>query len=67
MKNSICISDFIFMPSGYGHYKVTYRSPVTFKKWTTITNNMPLIDATKNAEEPKKCNLNRLKYTCKNC
>lgn len=57
----ISISDFSFMPSGYGHYKVTYTSPVTGKSWTTVTSDMPLIDATKNADEPKRCDLERLK------
>lgn len=65
MKNNISISDFNFLPSGYGHYKVTYTSPNTGKQWTTVTSNMPLIDETKNAEEPKKVNLNRLKSLCK--
>ncbi len=54
MKNSICISDFSFQFAGYGHYKVTYQSSITGKKWTTTTNNMPLIDLTKNCKEPKK-------------
>ena len=66
MKNSIKLSDFSFQFSGYGHYKVTYTSPVTGKSWTTTTNNMPLIDATKNADEPKKVDLNELKNVCKN-
>ena len=55
------ITDFTFMPSGYGHYKVTYTSPTTGKQWTKITNDMPLIDATKNADEPKQKDLNELK------
>lgn len=55
------ITDFTFVPSGYGHYKVTYTSPTTGKQWTKITSNMPLIDATKNAEEPKQKDLNELK------
>ncbi len=59
------ISDFMFMPSGYGHYKVTYTSPVTGKKWQTITNDMPLIDATKNADDPKRADLEQLKRICK--
>lgn len=63
--NQISISDFSFSFAGYGHYKVTYTSPVTGKKWSTITNNMPLIDATKNSEKPKKVDLIRLKNTCK--
>lgn len=66
MKTKISISDFSFKPSGYGHYWVQYTSPVTGKKFGTITNNMPLIDETKNAETPKIKDLNRLKYACKN-
>ena len=57
MKNQISRSDFQFLPSGYGHYKVTYTSPATGKQWMAITNNMPLIDATKNSESPKKKDL----------
>jgi hypothetical protein len=65
MNNSIRISDFNFQFSGYGHYKVTYFSPVTGKSWTATTSNMPLIDATKNTENPKKVDLNALKKFCK--
>lgn len=65
MKTKINTSDFIFQFSGYGHYKVTYTSPVTFKTWTKITNNMPLIDETKNSENPKIKDLIRLKNMCK--
>lgn len=62
MKNSISISDFGFIPSGYGHYKVTYTSPVTGKTWTKTTDNMPLIDKTKNANNAVKNNeANRLR------
>jgi hypothetical protein len=60
------ITDFRFMLSGYGHYKVTYTSRVTGKSWTTTTNDMPLIDETKNAENPKLKDLNILKKKCKN-
>ena len=66
MKTSISISDFSFSFAGYGHYKVTYTSPITYKKWTITTNNMPLIDETKNADEPTKRALNDLKRLCKN-
>ena len=62
----ISINDFSFSFSGYGHYKVTYTSPVTGKSWSTVTNNMPLIDATKNADEPKRKDLEELKYLVKN-
>jgi hypothetical protein len=55
------ITDFTFSFAGYGHYKVTFTSPNTGKQWTRITDNMPLIDATKNAENPKQKDLNSLK------
>jgi len=61
----ISISDFSFQFSGYGHYKVTYQSPTTGKKWTKTTDNMPLIDCTKNADEPLIKDLNILKRMCK--
>ena len=57
MKVTISITDFSFLPSGYGHYKVTYTSPATRKSWTATTNDMPLIDATKNADDPKRKDL----------
>lgn len=60
------LTDFTFRPSGHGHYKVTYISPVTGKEWTTTTDNMPLIDATKNTDNPKRKDLNTLKWICKN-
>ena len=66
MKTQISISDFRFTTSGYGHYKVTYISPITRKEWTTVTNNMPLVDATKNSDSPKIKDLNELKSVCKN-
>jgi hypothetical protein len=65
MQNSISILDFTFKVSGYGHYIVAYRSPKTGKVWQTITNDMPLIDATKNSDKPKIKDLNRLKQACK--
>lgn len=54
MKTVISINDFDFQMSGYGHYRVTYTSPATGKQWSTTVNDMSLIDATKNAEEPKR-------------
>lgn len=59
------LSDFSFLPSGYGHYKVSYTSPRTGKVWTNTTNNMPLIDATKNADYPLRKDLNDLKRLVK--
>ena len=60
------INNFTFKIGGYGYYWVTYTSPITNKQWSTVTNNMPLIDATKNAENPKIKDLNELKKLCKN-
>lgn len=65
MKKKTTISDFQFEPAGYGRYKVTYTSPVTWKQWTAITNDMELIDATKCADEPKRQDLETLKRVCK--
>lgn len=59
------IEDFTFLTAGYGHYKVTYTSPTTGKSWSRTINDMPLIDATKNAVEPKRKDLNILKRKCK--
>jgi hypothetical protein len=60
------ISNFTFNFTGHGHYKVTYTSPVTYKQWSVIVNEMSIIDETKNAESPKLKDLNRLKRICKN-
>lgn len=66
MRAKTTIYDFDFRFVSYGRYKVTYTSPVTGKKWTTQTTDMPLIDATKNADEPKRKDLEALKWICKN-
>lgn len=66
MKIQISIYDFRFEPLGRGAYRVTYKSPVTGKQWSTRTADMPLIDATKNAGNPKKKDLEMLKWYCKN-
>lgn len=65
MKKSISRSDFNFQFAGYGHYKVTFTSAKTGKKFTTTTSNMPIIDATKNSESPLIKDLNSLKNICK--
>lgn len=62
----ISISDFSFIPSGYGHYKVTYTSPKTNKTWTKVINDMTLIDCTKNSENPLVKDLEMLKHRVKN-
>lgn len=59
-------SDFQFFKSGHGHYKVIYTSPTTGKTSAKVTDNMPLIDATKNEETPKRKDLETLKFICKN-
>jgi hypothetical protein len=59
-------ADFQFLHSGHGHYKVIYTSPATSKKWAKVTNDMPLIDATKNEDVPKRKNLEYLKFIRKN-
>jgi hypothetical protein len=58
-------ADFQFFFSGHGHYKVIYESPTTGKKWAKVTNDMPLIDATKNEDAPKRKDLEMLKFICK--
>jgi hypothetical protein len=63
--NQTSIFDFSFKPSGHGHYEVTYTSPNTGQSWKCITSNMPLIDATKNADSPRRKDLNLLKSLCK--
>jgi hypothetical protein len=65
MKNSISLSDFRFTQVSYGRYEVTYTSPVTRKEFTFQTTDMPLIDATKNSDSPKKGDLKVLKAMCK--
>lgn len=65
MSAKIEKSDFTFLFAGYGHYKVTYQSPKTGKKWTKTINDMSLIDATKNEEFPKRKYLEALKIAIK--
>lgn len=62
---TISKNDFRFTPAGFGIYNVTYTSPATGKSWTTSISYMPIIDATKNSDMPKKSNLNELKKLCK--
>lgn len=65
MKRNISISDFTFKFSGYGHYNVSYTSPVTRRVWTKTINDMTIIDDTKNADNPKVKDLEKLKRICK--
>lgn len=65
-NKAIDISDFTFSPREYGHYFISYTTPITRKVYSTVTNNMLLIDETKNNENPTQKNLLRLKSVCKN-
>lgn len=65
MRVKTTINDFRFEIAGFGRYKVTYQSPVTGKKWENVTNDMMLIDATKNADKPMRRDLIILKRICK--
>lgn len=65
MRKKINITDFGFSFEGYGHYRVTYESPITFRRWSALVNNMPLIDSTKNADDPKRCDLENLRRVVK--
>lgn len=69
MKNNkrkrITLSDFGFQHAGYGAYNVTYYSPLTNRMWTKRVTDMTIIDETKNCDEPKVKDLDRLKRICK--
>jgi hypothetical protein len=65
MKKRISLSDFNFSPAGHGHYKITYTSPVTGKQWKITTSDMQLVDDTKNEDQPKVKDLERLKRVVK--
>lgn len=58
-------TDFRFLYAGYGAYYIIYTSPKTSKQYKAYTNNMPLLDATKNTENPKIKDLQELKRVCK--
>lgn len=59
---SISINDFSFVFTGYGHYLVTYTSPVTGKSWSrTLESSSRLFADTYECEQPSVKNLNSLK------
>lgn len=66
MAQKATISDFNFEFLKYGRYRVTYTSPKTGKQFSKVIDDMTIIDATKNADEPKRNDLENLKRTCKN-
>jgi predicted alternative tryptophan synthase beta-subunit len=65
MTQKITKSDFIFQFAGYGHYRVSYQSPITGKKWINVIDDMTIIDKTKNEETPKIKDLETLKKIVK--
>ena len=64
MKN-LSLSDFKFNRIGSGSYLVTFTSRKTCKEFTSSTNNISLIDSTKNSDQPKLVDLIRLKWVAK--
>jgi hypothetical protein len=60
----INLTDFTFKFSGYGQYVVSYTDG-RGRVYSKYTTDMPLIDVTKNAEEPKQKDLKTLKNLCK--
>lgn len=66
MKNKTQLSDFNFRFSGYGRYIITYTSPKTGKTWSKMITDMTIIDDTRNADEPKQKDIDRLKKIVKN-
>ena len=65
MNTKTNVSDFRFEFAGYGHYRVTYTSPKTGKSWSRTVDDMTIIDATKNSEDPMQKDLALLKRLIK--
>lgn len=57
-------SDFQFIPSGFGHYKVIYTSPNTGKQWKATKTSVAL-ESVLYADKPKVTDLDALKWYCK--
>jgi len=64
MKTSI--SNFRFITNGYGHYIVIYTEVKTGKQWKKTVDDMSIIDATKNSDNPTQRALAKLKKIVKN-
>lgn len=58
------LSGFTFQFAGAGHYKVTYETR-RGDYWTATVTDMPLIDATKNADWAKVADIKALRDTVK--
>ena len=61
ISEGVQLKNFEFTPASYGRYFVTYKSPKTGREWVRTVEDMGLIDKTRNADEPKKADLQRLK------
>jgi len=59
------IRDFKFKLFRFGYFKVTYTNPANNKEFSHLTNNMQLINNTKNCELPLQNELECLKRMCK--
>ena len=59
------LTDFKFIQLGPGVYTVTYTSPKTGRIWAKKITDMTIIDRTKNADEPKKRDIEELKRIIK--
>ena len=53
MKTSLTKSNFKFLPSGYGCYRVTYTSNSGRVVISSRITDMCLIDCTKNSDNPR--------------
>lgn len=54
MRTHVEKSDFRFIPSGFGVYKVYYTSPRTGKTWRMLLTDMFWIDTIQNEDYPRK-------------
>lgn len=59
-------SDFSMLPCGMGHYRASYRSPVTGKIWRCTISDMGIVDKFKHSERLTKKWLMWLKRYIKN-
>ena len=59
------MNNFKFIKLGYGIYTVTYTSPKTGRIWAKKITDMEIIDRTKNADDPKKKDIEELKRIIK--
>jgi len=60
----IQLPEFTFVFAGHGLYKVLYTDP-RGTVWIAYVNDMTIIDATKNADEPKQKDLHQLLRICR--